>query len=104
MAILKPLPDKTPAEVKLVQFDFANELSERSKLTGATAAKALVRGSDTGAATLTVGTPAIVGGVVKFLVGGGTDENTYSLTVTAEANNGEIHELAASIAVSATAA
>lgn len=104
MATIKPLPDKTPAEIKLVQFDFANELSERSKLGDATVVKALFRGSDTAAATLTVGTPAIVGTVVKFLVGGGTDQNTYKLTVTAEANNGEVHELAATLAVSASAA
>ena len=102
----KKFPDKTPGEKKLCTFDFSNEVAAGSTLSNPAIAKALVDGDDTGAALLTLGTPAVTPAtaLVKVLVGVGKEANKYKLTMTVDADNGEIHQLAGTMAVKESAA
>lgn len=96
-------PDKAPGEAKLCTFDFTNEAAATSVLSSPSVAKSLVSGSDTGAATLTVGSPAVEPGTkyVKVLISAGTDANKYKLVATVAADNGETHQIAATMQVKA---
>jgi hypothetical protein len=96
-------PDKAPGETKLVTFDFTNECATGVALSNPSVVKSLDSGSDTNAATLTVGTPAVSGLTVKVLVGAGTDANKYKLLATVTADNGEVHQLAGILAVKTSA-
>jgi len=98
------LPAKTPSEAKLVTFDFTTEAVAGNTLSGPTVAKALISGSDPGAASLTVGSAAAVGLQVQALVSGGVDGCVYQLTCTADASNGERHQIIARLAASVAAA
>ena len=97
------LPNKTPAEVKLVTFDFTNEAAVGSELASPSVAKSLVKGADTNASSLTVGTPAVSGMLLKVLIGGGTDKCKYKLRAQVTADNNEVHEMDATLEVSESA-
>lgn len=101
---MQAFPDKAPGEAKILTFDFTNEVADGATLSGPTIAKSLIAGSDTGAATLTVGAASVSGALVSALVSAGTDGNTYKLLATVSASNGETHQLAASMIVSDRAA
>lgn len=96
---MKAFPDKTPGESKICTFDFSYETASGSTLSSPVVTKSLIEGGDTGAATLTVGAPGISGTELKVLVSGGTDGNSYKLLAQVSADNGEIHQLAASMKV-----
>lgn len=96
---MKAFPSKTPAEAKICTFDFTYEAASGSTLSSPVVTKSLIEGGDTGAGTLTVGTPGISGMTLKVLVSGGTDGNSYKLLAQVTADNGEIHQLAASMKV-----
>jgi hypothetical protein len=99
-------PAKTPGETKLCTFDFTAEAVEGSVISSPVASKALVSGDDTGAALLTLGTPEVVVDTftVKMLVSGGKDLNKYKITMTVQADNGEVHQLAGTMKTNDAAA
>lgn len=97
------LPSKTPGEVKLVTFDFTNEAADGVTLSNPTITKSLLKGDDTNATALTVGTPAVTGMLVKVLIGGGTDKSKYKLRARVSADNSEVHDLDATLVVSEAA-
>ena len=99
-----PLPAKTPTEEKLVTFDFTIEAVVGSVLSGPTVAKSVISGNDPAAVGLTVGSASVSGLQAQALVSGGLDGVTYQLTCTVDADNGEVHQILASLAVSETAA
>lgn len=101
---MKAFPDKTPGEAKICTFDFTNEAASGSVLSTPAVAKSLIEGPDTGAATLTVGSPGVTGMELKVLVSAGTSGNNYKLLASVTADNGEIHHLAASMKVNDQAA
>lgn len=98
------LPAKTPAESKLVTFDFANEAATETTLSSPTVAKALISGGDAGAAALNIGAASVVGRTVQAMISAGIDGSTYRLTCTAAASNGEVHQITALLPVSVDAA
>jgi hypothetical protein len=102
----KKFPDKSPGEAKLCTFDFTGEAAAASVLSGPTAFKELVEGNDVGAAALTLGIPGVEVGTkrVKVLVSAGNDENKYRVKIRVNADNQEIHELAATMNVKESAA
>ena len=99
-----PLPAKTPTEEKLITFDFTIEAVAGSVLTNPSVAKSVITGTDPGAAGLTVGGASVSGLQAQALVSGGLDGVTYQLTCTVDADNGEVHQILASLAVSEIAA
>jgi hypothetical protein len=99
-----PLPDKTPTEEKLITFDFAVEAVVGSVLSLPTVDKSVVSGTDHGAAALTVGPVSIDGLQAQALVSGGIDGVTYRLACTVAADNGEVHQIIATLAVAVDAA
>lgn len=99
-----PLPAKTPTEEKLITFDFTIEAVAGSVLSSPTVGKSVLTGTDPGAAALTVGPASVDGLQAQALVSGGLDGVTYQLTCTVDADNGEVHQILASLAVSETAA
>lgn len=92
-------PAKTSDEAKLLTFDFTREAADGSTFSSPSVAKSLARGTDTAAATLSLGVPAVSGYYVKVLVSAGATGNLYELTAKVNADNGEIHELAATMLV-----
>lgn len=102
----RQFPDKSPDEAKLCAFDFTNEKATGSTLSTPIVEKSLVEGSDTGAAGLTLGTPALDpdGVTVKVLVSGGVEGSKYRLVATVDANNDEVHQIAATLLVAESAA
>jgi hypothetical protein len=98
------LPAKTPTEEKLVTFDFTSEAVAGSVLTNPSVAKDVISGVDPGAAGLTVGGTIVVALQAQALVSGGLAGVTYRLTCTVDADNGEVHQIIAQMAVSADAA
>lgn len=102
----KTFPDKTPTEAKVCAFDFSSERAEGSTLSSPAVSKALVSGSDAGAAGLTLGTPEMDGDGVtlKVLVSAGVEGSKYRLVATCDASNGEVHEIAATVLVVESAA
>jgi hypothetical protein len=96
---MSTLPKKTPTEAKVVTFDFSSEAAVGATLSSPVVTKSLVAGTDTGAASLTVGVPAISGQTILVLVSAGTDANKYGLKCSVQASNGETHEIAAQMPV-----
>lgn len=97
------LPNKTPAEDKVVTFDFAPEANSNSVLSSPTVAKSVISGNDPGAVGLQVGVPAVSGLTVMVMIVGGLDGVAYELLCTAHASNGEIHQIAAGLGISVDA-
>lgn len=98
------LPAKTPTEEKIVTFDFTIEAVAGSILSAPTIAKSVISGTDPAAVSLTVGAPSVSGLQAQALVSGGLDGVVYQLVCTVNADNGEVHQILASLAVSVTAA
>src|SRR5574337_405255 len=97
------LPAKTPTEAKVVTFDFSGEAASGSTLSLPVVTKSLISGSDTGAAALTVGTPSVSGLTVLTLVSGGLEGSLYELYCEVTVSNGEVHDRAAQMLVTAKA-
>ena len=98
------LPAKTPTEAKLVTWDFSTEAVAGSVLSSPGVAKSLLAGVDPAAASLTVGTVIATDLQAQALVSGGLHGCTYQLTCTVTADNGEVHQIIARMAVDAAAA
>ena len=98
------LPAKTPTEAKLCTFDFTTEAASGSVLSGPTVAKAVISGADPGAASLTIGAAIVTGMQAQALVSGGLTGVVYQLTCTVTADNGEVHQILARMAVDVGAA
>jgi hypothetical protein len=98
------LPAKTPTEAKLCTFDFATEAVAGSVLSAPSIAKSVLYGTDPAAAGLTVGAAVATDLQVQALVSGGLNGVTYQLTCTATADNGEVHQILARLAIDASAA
>lgn len=98
------LPAKTPTEDKVVTFDFSGEAAAGSTLSLPTVTKSLLSGTDTGAASLTVGTPTVSGLTVLVLVSAGLEGSLYELYCEVTASNGEVHDRAAEMRVTVRAA
>lgn len=94
------LPGKTPSEAKVVTFDFSSEAAVGATLSAPVITKTLISGTDTAAATLTVGVPVVSGQTVLVLVSAGTDANRYGLKCQVQSSNDEVHEIQAQMAVS----
>lgn len=101
----RKFPDKAPTEVKLCTFDFGDEVADGATLSNPAVAKALISGEDTGAASLTVGSPSVEVGTtrIKVLVSAGTTGNIYKLTATVDASNQERHRMSATMRVTESA-
>jgi len=78
MAFLAPLPPKAPAAVLDYEIDWTNWLANGETIQGTP-----VVSSDAGITINPSGkTTSISGGLVTFWIGGGTNGQTYSVTVT----------------------
>lgn len=97
-------PDKTPAEKKIVTFNFAGEAAPDAILSAPVVAKALIDGNDTGAVLLLVSPPQIQGLNVMALVEDGGEMSNYGLLASASADNGELHQIGARMKVTVDAA
>lgn len=100
----KKFPDKTPGETKLCTFDFASEMAAGATLSNPEVTKTVVSGTDPDAVGLTLGTPAVSGSTLKVLVSGGVEGVRYQLLAQVDADNGEVHQLSATITTKASAA
>ena len=98
------LPAKTPTEAKLVTFDFTTEAVAGSVLSSPSVAKSVLSGTDPAAVGLTIGSAVATDLQVQAMVSGGIAGVTYQLTCTASADNGEVHQILAKMAVAADAA
>ena len=86
-------PAKTPAEVKLVTFDFSSEAATGALLSGAAVEAGSVISGPGAVGDITVTGIDITGQTVSALVGGGTSGTKYRLTCTVDADNGETHQI-----------
>jgi hypothetical protein len=98
------LPNKTPTEKKVVTFPFGTECAAGAILSTSLVAKANEDGNDPGAAALTVGTPQLQGTDLLVLIEAGLEATWYDLLATVADADGEVHQLAARLYVTANAA
>lgn len=97
-------PAKTPAEVKLVTFDFSSEAATGAVLSNATVeASSVVSGAGV-VGDITVTSITVTDQTVSALVGGGVSGTKYRLTCTVDADNGETHQIDKDLPVKNSAA
>lgn len=70
------LPQKDPAESRLVEFDFAGDLAAPAS---AVVSVTVIDGTDAAASSMLDGSPVIAGTVVSQRVKLGVDRNNYKL-------------------------
>ena len=83
------IPDrayKQPTEEEYLAVDFTNRLATGDALSQIIECKCY--DEDTDVTSSLIGSPAIVGNLVKFWFKSGTDEKTYNLTLKVETNDG----------------
>jgi hypothetical protein len=98
------LPNKTPTEKKVVTFPFGTEVHSGAVLSSPTVDKSNEDGNDPGASVLTLVSPQVSGTDVLVLVEGGLEATWYDLLATVNDDDGEVHQLAARLYVTAAAA
>lgn len=89
---------KDPQEVKLVVFDFTNQLGTHT-VASATVTVEVARGTDQGVSAMASGTPQTTGAYVRQLVGGGVLGTSYQLHCLATDSSGQVHKITADLDV-----
>jgi hypothetical protein len=90
---------KDTAEIKVVEFQFAQELAADEALATVTVAALDATGTDPLAASLVVGVASIVGTSAFQKIGGGVKDVVYRLRATGTSSTGNVHVVAADLKV-----
>lgn len=94
---------KTPDEVRLLTFDFADKAPTGVTLSAPTATVLAVLVGSGVIGDLTLGTPTVVDQTVTVLASLGLDGSKYRLRCMADGSNGETYEIDKDLQVTASA-
>lgn len=89
---------KDPQEIKLVVFDFTNQLGANT-IASVVVTVEVVRGTDAGAAAMASGAPATSGAYVRQLIANGVLGVNYALHCVATDSSGQKHKVTAELDV-----
>lgn len=93
-------PDKAPAEIVFLGFDFAADLDTGETISGTpTITASLVAGTDPTPSAIISGIPSVVGALVVQRVGGGIAGASYRLTCQITLDSSRVLVLAATLPV-----
>lgn len=95
--MLEKLPPKTPSEANILSWDFVDIAV--GAISNAILTKAILVGSDPGAASLALSAPVISGTEVAAVVSAGTNNCTYEITCSVNDAGGQLLESGSSLTV-----